>query len=71
MSSKAVLHRPGSRWRDRLLVLAASSALAAGGLTALAVPAEAEGVCAAPVVADGLHHLGPEAGQAERGDLRL
>ncbi|THA32840.1 IPT/TIG domain-containing protein [Streptomyces sp. A1547] len=54
MSSRAVLQGPRSRWRDRLLVVAASSVLAAGGLTALALPAEAEGVCAAPVVADGL-----------------
>ncbi|MFD7260479.1 IPT/TIG domain-containing protein [Streptomyces sp. NPDC059874] len=38
--------------RNRLLAVAASSALAAGGLTVLAVPAAAEGVCAAPVVAD-------------------
>ncbi|WP_267887496.1 hypothetical protein [Streptomyces sp. XY332] len=42
MSSRAVLQGPRSRWRDRLLVVAASSVLAAGGLTALALPAEAE-----------------------------
>ncbi|MEV7520389.1 IPT/TIG domain-containing protein [Streptomyces sp. NPDC091371] len=47
-----MLGRPRSRWHNRLLAVAASSALAAGCLTVLAVPAAAEGVCAAPVVAD-------------------
>lgn len=51
MSSTAVLRGPHTRWRYRLLAAAASSALAAGGLTALAPAASAEGVCAAPVVA--------------------
>ncbi|MDD9380953.1 IPT/TIG domain-containing protein [Streptomyces sp. ZAF1911] len=50
MSSTAVLHGPRARWRRRLLAVAASSALAAGGLTVLAPPASAEGVCAAPVL---------------------
>lgn len=50
MSSTAVLHAPGARWRHRLLAVAASSALAAGGLTVVAGPASADGVCAAPVV---------------------
>ncbi|MFD6891014.1 IPT/TIG domain-containing protein [Streptomyces sp. NPDC059957] len=50
MSSTAVLNGPGARWRRRLLAVAASSALAAGGLTVLAPPASAEGVCAAPVL---------------------
>ncbi|MFK0046086.1 IPT/TIG domain-containing protein [Streptomyces sp. NPDC090741] len=43
---------PRSRWRHRLLAVAASSALAAGSLAVLEVPAVAEGVCAAPVMAD-------------------
>lgn len=51
MSSTAVLHGPGTRWRHRLLAVAASAALTAGGLTALAPPASAEGVCAEPVLA--------------------
>ncbi|MFE4257855.1 IPT/TIG domain-containing protein [Streptomyces sp. NPDC056883] len=45
-----MLHGPRARWRRRLLAVAASSALAAGGLTVLAPPASAEGVCAAPVL---------------------
>ncbi|MBT2450864.1 IPT/TIG domain-containing protein [Streptomyces sp. ISL-43] len=51
MSSTAVLHGPRTRWRYRLLAVAASSTLAAGGLTVLATSASADGVCAAPVVA--------------------
>ncbi|MFE2166835.1 IPT/TIG domain-containing protein [Streptomyces sp. NPDC059447] len=52
MSSIAVSRGPRPWWRGRLMAVAASSALAAGGLTVLAGPAAAEGVCAAPVVAD-------------------
>ncbi|MGW6704296.1 IPT/TIG domain-containing protein [Streptomyces sp. NPDC054956] len=50
MSSTALLNGPRTRWRHRLLAVTASSALAAGGLTVLAAPVSAEGVCAAPVV---------------------
>ncbi|MFI5765383.1 IPT/TIG domain-containing protein [Streptomyces sp. NPDC051563] len=45
-----MLHGPRAQWRRRLLAVAASSALAAGGLTVLAPPASAEGVCGAPVL---------------------
>ncbi|WP_330177520.1 IPT/TIG domain-containing protein [Streptomyces sp. NBC_01498] len=50
MSLTAALPRPRHRWRHRLLAVAATSALAAGGLTVLATPASAAGVCAEPVV---------------------
>ncbi|MFD9307910.1 IPT/TIG domain-containing protein [Streptomyces sp. NPDC060048] len=51
MSSKAVLNGSRAQWRTRLLAVSASCALAAGGLTVLAAPASADGVCATPVVA--------------------
>ncbi|MEV7831673.1 IPT/TIG domain-containing protein [Streptomyces subrutilus] len=53
MSSTAVGNRPRTRWRRRLVAVAASTALTAGGLTVLAGPAAADGVCADPVVAGG------------------